>query len=527
MSTEWTARSLDSAVRLHRTRLFQHRGVTAVGIGRRRREDVETDETCVTVFVARKRPEAYLSRREVIPSTLPVDGRGLPTDVVEAGPFYSDPVVTQSIDPVFGGVRSSDLRGGCEIGLDGTDAEGRAYVGTLGTIVIDRDDGAPLILSNNHVLVFGRGEVADLIRQPGRGVAVARLRRWVDFPQSSPLPLDGLTVRSDAAVAALEPGQDGSRAFMRDPDHPAMEPVSSDHPAVGLVFAGDPLGLISAFCQIEHVLDDLRVDLPTAGSSRLLMGPGDLGRAVEKTGRTTGYTSSVVGWINATIPVWMPGQGSTAPTWFTDVVLSPRLSRAGDSGSLVCLGGDGFTPAPTEVAFPPCAVMSSVGAMYDLPLEQDEGLADRIRDEFLLETLTGSLLVQVFYTNQYAIVDRSSASTATSNEKQYARLLYQRHKPRVIGALDHPSSAEFAFNGAQMNDLQQIVTGSRRHFTPEEFNAVQTLVDEIVRPAVGSTITQLIELLNSPAVFHRVYEVLDAVPTIELPGEWIVAPPDA
>jgi hypothetical protein len=77
-----------AAIETHREALTARKDVVGFGPGFRRRDDVQTDERCVVVYVQRKRTPAQLrkSRKDPIASVLQsADGTLVPTDVVELG----------------------------------------------------------------------------------------------------------------------------------------------------------------------------------------------------------------------------------------------------------------------------------------------------------------------------------------------------------------------------------------------------------------------------------------------------------
>lgn len=116
----------DTQARLHRgkRKILDDFGadpnVTGAGIGFRRRDGQWTDEPAVVVLVAKKRPEALVSNRRLLPRTVEVDGSPCEVDVIEAGPFrmgrVSDPareVTPAAVVGVTGRMRPP--RPGCSI----------------------------------------------------------------------------------------------------------------------------------------------------------------------------------------------------------------------------------------------------------------------------------------------------------------------------------------------------------------------------------------------------------------------------
>lgn len=224
---------------------------------------------------------------------------GVPIDVVNAdyNPSVTHPGGDASsgvfVDPPKGSNRLSDeelrligrgrvnpLVGGISIGS----VTGQA--GTLGTVVWDRMDGTPCILSNWHVLAGSSSAERDQpTYQPAlfdggtRDDRVARLKRWT------------LGSEGDAAIAEL----DGRRHFA------SGEILGLWHPLSGTV------------------------------SPRL-------GLKVRKWGRTTGFTQGFVDGIHLAINI---DYGNNVVRYFDDqfhiapLFAGEDVSRVGDSGSLV------------------------------------------------------------------------------------------------------------------------------------------------------------------------------------------------
>ncbi|MCR3718410.1 hypothetical protein LY15_000371 [Prauserella flava] len=304
--------------------------VNGFALGRRRRGGQRMDESVVVVYVSRKDPPELVARDRLLPASVPVDGIDVPVDVVEAGPFYalgspdvgadeSGPDVLEHTE------RVRPVRTGASIGHVDISA------GTVGCLVRDNTDGSRQVLSNNHVLAnMNDAEVGDPVVQPGPadgGVdpadRVATLTRWVDVVE------DGNRV--DCAIAAPTDDALISGEVMDE----QMPPVSPEHPAVGLLFAGDCSGRIIG-CRMTTVLEELDVTL-VAGDAAAAEPEEDM--VVEKVGRTTEYTSSVI--EDDEVVVMVGFGGITAE--FVDCFAVPGFGHAGDSGSIICVGGEGDT----------------------------------------------------------------------------------------------------------------------------------------------------------------------------------------
>lgn len=494
----------DRARQQHQEVLLGHRHVNGVGTGLRWVGGELTDERCVTVLVTKKRPRSYLPSSQVLPEYVSVDGEQCKVDVVQGGPIrgLGDPEFDPPGPTITGPYRP--LENGCEI----SNANGHG-VGTLACIVRDLTDGSLCVLSNNHVLVVDNaGTIGDPIVQPGGGGTVARLKRYIQYPQPP------ATSSVDAAIATLTDPDLASSNFADD----RIPPISAGHPAVGLFFGADPTNGIGVISRIEEIKQALGIDLLDPDASHEVTG-ADLGAHIEKVGRTTGYTSSKIWAENLTAPIFMSrADGSQALYLFSRLIATTRFGWPGDSGSLVCLGGDGDTRLPLDLGGLQCEVMSSVGSMYDLPLAADEPIADRVRDEFLAQSSTGVLLTQAFYTNQDVILNRTVGVEASNSAKSYAQALYTKYHDFLISALDNKDDPDLVVTEENLEDAQLALVGMRPYFTDEEDAAITSLFIDVMVPMQGMNFQDLLTYMNDPATVQHVLDLLAPVPTLEVPG---------
>ncbi len=156
--------------------------------------------------------------------------------------------------------------------------------GTLGCLVKDQKTGTILILSNNHVLAnSNQAKKADPVLQPGpydggkkTKDILAYLERWIE------IQFDRQGNLVDAALAR--------------PKKPSW--VKSE-----IIQIGAPAGV----------------------------GRAKRGMAVQKSGRTTGYTTGQIKDVHATVKV----QYEKESALFRNQILTTAMSQGGDSGSLV------------------------------------------------------------------------------------------------------------------------------------------------------------------------------------------------
>lgn len=285
----------------HETDLLDKQNVVGVALGHKVKGEEETDEPCLSVLVAHKVDKSMLSKNDRVPGSIEKHK----TDVVEVGELFAGggaPMLDEAADtdPAPGGDviqlgsgsllrrRMRPAEGGFSVGNSRSNS-----AGTLGTCCYDRGSfpGIPrryYILSNNHVLALSNdGRPGDLIVQPGRldggrvpGDVIARLSRFV------PIRFHSGTFRpcnyADAAIA-------------------------------------------------EGDLQDLDREIYWTGIARGRTN-AQVGMLVQKTGRTTGYTTGRVSQINATVDV---NYGSGRVGRFCRQIVTTNISSPGDSGSLV------------------------------------------------------------------------------------------------------------------------------------------------------------------------------------------------
>jgi hypothetical protein len=290
-----------SAIREASGELLARRNVVATGIGYKVTGGKRTQAPCIVCSVTRKMPAAALAAADRVPEVI----RGVATDVVETGTIRALQLPTGRFRPAPGGV---------SIGHRDITA------GTLGCLV--RKGGETFILSNNHVLANSNAAaIGDPILQPG--------------------PHDGGTMANDH-IADLE----------------AFVPISfvAPEPPSECGFARAVIALLNAGCiligsetryrivsiqQTPNLVDAAIARPLDPGDVRdeiLGIGPihgvvqGALGMRIQKSGRTTGYTTGEILQVDVTVNVQY-GAGQIAQ--FTDQLLAGAMSQGGDSGSAV------------------------------------------------------------------------------------------------------------------------------------------------------------------------------------------------
>ena len=298
--------------------------VQGVGIGHKVTEGHDTGDPCLTVFVSQKLDPSLLPSTDLIKPTI---GK-FKTDVVESGIIFAgatatpvrphrgaqnritvtrEPSISESLgdgmitmpdtditleEEELTGVDIEVLRGRVRPALGGYSVgHFRVTAGTMATAVFDATafPGIPrryYILSNNHVLANSNlARPGDPILQPGRvdggrlpGDRIARLSRFVPIRFGGPVNL------VDGAIA-------------------------------------------------EGNFHDLNREIFWIGHVRGTRSLNRVGEMVQKTGRTTNYTTGRVTSINATVNV---NYGAGRVARMARQIVTTSMSAGGDSGSLLC-----------------------------------------------------------------------------------------------------------------------------------------------------------------------------------------------
>jgi len=265
--------------------------VVGVGIGHKVKGEKETGDACLTVFVSQKLDSDMIGVADMIPATV---GK-FKTDVVETGEIFAggagaaEECPETDAEEVEVGIESLKPRvrpaqGGYSVG------HYRITAGTIATAVTDTRPfpGKPrkyYILSNNHVLANSNiSRIGDPILQPGRydggrypRDVIARLSRYV------PIRFGGPVNYVDAAIA-------------------------------------------------EGQFHDLNREIYWIGYVKGVRSVR-VGQIVQKTGRTTSYTTGRVTSVNATVNV---NYGGGRVARMVRQITTTDMSAGGDSGSLLC-----------------------------------------------------------------------------------------------------------------------------------------------------------------------------------------------
>jgi hypothetical protein len=282
---------------LHVFDLLGKRNVVGVGLGYKVSEGVNTGELGLIVSVTHKADVSALAAKDLVPKVL----SGFKTDVVATGRFRAFNTGPRARwRPI--------VPPGVSVG------HYRVTAGTFGCLVRRGDE--VFMLSNNHVLAdVNEGQAGDAILQPAvadGGTAddrVATLADYIpiDFGSSEPdCPLAELLAKSLNYVAGALGSSHEIQAVKKTPgvnrvDAALARPLSPDLLSNEILQIGVPVGLNEAALNMD----------------------------VQKSGRTTGYTTGKIVQLDATVRIDYEGPSAL----FSGQIIAGPMSQGGDSGS--------------------------------------------------------------------------------------------------------------------------------------------------------------------------------------------------
>ena len=271
--------------------------VIGIGAGVKWKNGQPTGEPALVVLVTHKVERGQLSPADLMPERL----ADMQTDVLAIGYPFAGGGESLTVAPQSLARRIRPAEGGYSVG------HFKITAGTIATCVYDILPGGTVsppahgigippryyILSNNHVLANSNdAALGDPILQPGPfdggtdpADRIARLSRFIPITFNPPVPLAQHNNFVDAAVAAGE---------FHDLDREIYW-----------------IGYVRGWRRKANVT---------------------VGTIVQKTGRTTNYTTGRIMAINATVDV---GYGGGKVARFKDQIVTTNISAGGDSGSLV------------------------------------------------------------------------------------------------------------------------------------------------------------------------------------------------
>lgn len=469
-------------------RLARDANISGAAFGRRVVGKGRAEGPALVIYVKKKLSLEAIPPSVQLPRKIYVGNDPIEVDVVETGPFYTLAFTA----------RERPAPSGISIGHVNVTA------GTLGCLVEDSTDGSLCILSNNHVLADGNNaSVGDAIIQPGSmdggsspADDIAQLKRFV------PVDCTG-TNRVDAAIGQVNNAADVVAQFKNN----LMDYPSATHPAIGLLFAGG--GGRTILNPISDVMTQLDIAF-LAGAGAI--GTADVGMAVEKVGRTTEYTTGEVMEIDATVSV---GPYACGNATFENQIATCTMACGGDSGSVVCAGGEGVC----EEIDCGCGTSTAAARVFGLDVSLDRVVASEFRERYLSRTRVGRYAMDIYFLNEDQIVRRTRE--ATRQEKgarhvEFGRHLYDKYAATLREALLQPDRSDFRLTSEHLEDAEQVLGRAKPYMSREEVRAANEVL-EVARTAVGKNVREILEMLNDEQLHERAVRIVSRVPSLKRP----------
>lgn len=310
--------SLRAAKEIIRSKHYPN--VEGISIGYKAQGGEKTKEIAIVVYVSKKIPEGELPARHVIPKTLSIYGYDVKTDVIQAK--FSALMLIDKEGPVKPGYSIShpDVTAGCG-----------GFFAVMGGQVISVND---LLVSCAHVISnTNKGKLGDPIYYPG--VYDGGTEKNTIGYLAATIPIE--MIEGDCPIAQWCVDRLNELAKLFGSKHRIPSPVREVFNRVDCAYARMANG-IEIDKYIHKIGEPVGIEQAT------------LGMKVQKSGRTTEYTTGEIVGVEALINVGYP-QGTAM---FDGQVVSDIPSAGGDSGSsvlsfndklvaLLFAGGEGFT----------------------------------------------------------------------------------------------------------------------------------------------------------------------------------------
>lgn len=500
--SKWrAARPVAAEARRRLWELHRHDpNVVGIGFGAPTRGGRRLDTPSCVVFVVRKLPADQLRAGQAIPRTVEVGGSSIETDVVETGRIYA----------FENTARRRPALPGISIG------HGDVTAGTLGCIVVDKAKSDQVsILSNNHVLANSNAAAAgDKIYQPGPADSkksdnnvIGTLTRWV------PLKFDGSPNRVDCAVADVSADCDVYDGVMEGGD---MAGPSEDEPALGLLFAGS--ATMTVHCPINEVAARLGVEMTDGPEARSAVSAEDAeppGAPVQKTGRTTEYTTGRIQAIDVSAEV---GYGGGKTAYFEGLIATTTMACGGDSGSLLCRGGSGDEVPLDCVKL--CPMMGSAERLLGIPFTQEWVSIAYGRDKYLSTTLVGQWLIDAVFDNyrQQSYALRAQDLVLAPEDRAFGQALFAQYGGEAKLALYDPDRTDLRIGKQHLIEAEEALARAKKYLLEDESAAASALMTR-AWATIGMNGRDLIKQLDDLVLYVELREIAAKVKAITDPHD--------
>lgn len=289
--------NLYDVVQDNRTKLHSKPNVVAVGVGYKKIKGRKTSVISIICSVEKKVPSSQLSDQDLIPRIV----GGYMTDVVETGRIKA--LRTDRVRPAPGGVSIGHVD---------------ITAGTLGCLV--KRDGKTFILSNNHVLANSNdAKIGDPILQPGTydggKYPDDHIANLADFV---PISFDGDSSSCPIAKGIVSLLNVIAKVFGSSVRMKAISKQATEN-------------LVDAAIAEPINIEDVSKEILEIGTVQGVL-QGELGMQIQKSGRTTGWTTDTIDQVGVSVKVQYD---TNQYAYFTDQLVAGAMSAGGDSGSAV------------------------------------------------------------------------------------------------------------------------------------------------------------------------------------------------
>lgn len=297
--------------------------VSGIGWGPKIVNEQETDEYCLTFFVKEKKSLDQLLPEEIIPKYFSTNSFEIRTDVqtqqIHSHLLLTDcHVLNNTTEPVKSNRnRTRPLRAGSESFCNwSNDYLFGGYVATLGTFVIDKNDGQIVALSNNHV--FADSQVVAKYYTKNKTLAHTNTKKLSGYQPSAPpyvtwitenyiqIPQDYIgTCKVPVVIGNGNPNKDISGAIMETTCDAATLRLSSynllnENSLKPLGFDYNPPYMFATDEEIDSLLDTSSPNFaaPIFRSGRTCGPVGYPGNTYSCSLSVYGFFDSLVGYYN-------------------------------------------------------------------------------------------------------------------------------------------------------------------------------------------------------------------------------------
>ena len=188
------------------------------------------------------------------------------------------------------------------------------------------------------------------------------------------------------------------------------------------------------------------------------------------------------------------------------------MSAGGDSGSVVCEGGEGVC-ADTDCG---CASSSAAARILGLDFGIDKAIEKEFRERYLSRTLVGRYAVDVYFRNEDQVIQRSQEAARqekSQEDVEFARYLYDTYAADVRNAMLQPDRSDLRLTSEHMSDAKQALARGKKHMSKEEKRAADELF-KLAQEAVGKNVREILDMLNDEKMHERVVRIVESVPSL-------------